>query len=170
MPHAGTCEGVRNAHTLPLTLPSLLLQIQQDSLGKARYSSSIDCAKQLYREGGIRSVYKGTMATLLRGPYLPVSPSLPSFLPPSPYIAHFFHPCVCDHTTLVFSTFRCSCHWYLLLCLRVSAANFDPKRTEVHMSNCSLVAGPLSNGKLGGVLMMRLSHPSVKRQFDSSMH
>jgi len=61
----------------PFQPPSLLLsppsppacspQIQQASRGKARYSSSIDCAKQLYREGGIRHVYRGTMATLLRG-------------------------------------------------------------------------------------------------------
>ncbi|XP_025106453.1 mitochondrial carnitine/acylcarnitine carrier protein-like [Pomacea canaliculata] len=44
-----------------------LLQIQQASSGKERkYAGPIDCAKQLYREGGIRSVYRGTAATLLR--------------------------------------------------------------------------------------------------------
>lgn len=42
-------------------------QIQQASSGKERkYAGPIDCAKQLYREGGIRSVYRGTAATLLR--------------------------------------------------------------------------------------------------------
>ncbi|PVD25199.1 hypothetical protein C0Q70_15697 [Pomacea canaliculata] len=41
--------------------------IQQASSGKERkYAGPIDCAKQLYREGGIRSVYRGTAATLLR--------------------------------------------------------------------------------------------------------
>lgn len=34
---------------------------------KAKYKSAFDCARQLYREGGMRSIYKGTAATLLRG-------------------------------------------------------------------------------------------------------
>ena len=34
-----------------------------------KYNGPIDCAKQLYREGGIRSLYRGTCATLLRGWY-----------------------------------------------------------------------------------------------------
>lgn len=42
-----------------------LLQIQADSKVK-KYAGPIDCAKQLYREGGIRSIYRGTAATLLR--------------------------------------------------------------------------------------------------------
>ena len=42
-------------------------QIQQGSKEKAKYSSSWDCARQLYRQGGIKNVYRGTMATLLRG-------------------------------------------------------------------------------------------------------
>ena len=44
-----------------------LMQIQRESKGAAKYSSSIDCAVKLYREGGVRSIYKGTVATLLRG-------------------------------------------------------------------------------------------------------
>ena len=47
--------------------PSLPVQIQQVSRRKAHYSSSIDCVKQLYPEGGIRNVYKGYVATMLRG-------------------------------------------------------------------------------------------------------
>lgn len=31
-----------------------------------KYAGPVDCAKQLYREGGIRSLYRGTAATLLR--------------------------------------------------------------------------------------------------------
>lgn len=42
-----------------------LLQIQADSKHK-KYAGPVDCAKKLYKEGGIRSVYKGTAATLLR--------------------------------------------------------------------------------------------------------
>ncbi|CAI8006704.1 Mitochondrial carnitine/acylcarnitine carrier protein [Geodia barretti] len=43
-----------------------LMQIQQSMKGEAKYSGSMDCARQLFREGGIRSVYRGTAATLLR--------------------------------------------------------------------------------------------------------
>lgn len=42
-----------------------LLQIQQGI--KSKYNGPIDCMKQLYKEGGIKSIYKGTCATLLRG-------------------------------------------------------------------------------------------------------
>ncbi|KAH6929256.1 hypothetical protein HPB50_025376 [Hyalomma asiaticum] len=48
---------------------SCMLAVQQahaDHGGKARFAGPVDCAKQLYREGGIRSIYKGTAATLLR--------------------------------------------------------------------------------------------------------
>jgi solute carrier family 25 carnitine/acylcarnitine transporter 20/29 len=44
-----------------------LLQIQAaGAAGEVKYKGPVDCMKQLYREGGIRSVYKGTAATLLR--------------------------------------------------------------------------------------------------------
>ncbi|XP_023227595.1 mitochondrial carnitine/acylcarnitine carrier protein-like [Centruroides sculpturatus] len=44
-----------------------LLQIQQASGDKnVKYAGPIDCTKKLYQEGGIRSIYKGTAATLLR--------------------------------------------------------------------------------------------------------
>jgi solute carrier family 25 carnitine/acylcarnitine transporter 20/29 len=42
-----------------------LLQIQANE-GTKKYNGSIDCAKKLYYEGGIRSVFKGTGATLMR--------------------------------------------------------------------------------------------------------
>lgn len=42
-----------------------LLQIQHGE-AKPKYSGPNDVVKQLYREGGIRSIYKGTCATLLR--------------------------------------------------------------------------------------------------------
>ena len=42
-------------------------QVQQASTGPPKYSGPVDVAKQLYREGGMRSIYKGTVATLMRG-------------------------------------------------------------------------------------------------------
>lgn len=47
-----------------------LLQIQQGGNAPQKYNGMVDCAKQLYKEGGIRSIYKGAMATLLRGKHL----------------------------------------------------------------------------------------------------
>lgn len=44
-----------------------LLQIQQEASVKDRkYKGPVDCAVKLYKEGGIRSIYRGTGATLLR--------------------------------------------------------------------------------------------------------
>ncbi len=46
-----------------------LLQVQAGEVergGKAKYSGMTDCARQLLREGGMASVYKGTVATLAR--------------------------------------------------------------------------------------------------------
>ena len=53
----------------PLALFSspLLSQIQIASKEKAKYRSSLDCGKKLFKEGGLRSLYRGTFATLLRG-------------------------------------------------------------------------------------------------------
>lgn len=44
-----------------------LLQIQQGGNAPQKYNGMVDCAKQLYKDGGIRNVYKGSFATLLRG-------------------------------------------------------------------------------------------------------
>lgn len=46
-----------------------LLQVQANDVekgGKARYSGMLDCAKQVLKEGGMASIYKGTTATLIR--------------------------------------------------------------------------------------------------------
>lgn len=43
-----------------------LLQIQQGS-GNKVYDGPVDVVKKLYKEGGIRSVYRGSVATLFRG-------------------------------------------------------------------------------------------------------
>ena len=44
-------------------------KVQQASTGPAKYAGPIDCIRQLYRQGGISSIYRGTGATLLRGNY-----------------------------------------------------------------------------------------------------
>lgn len=35
--------------------------------GTPHYDGPLDVVKKLYKEGGIRSIYRGTAATLLRG-------------------------------------------------------------------------------------------------------
>ena len=43
------------------------VQVQQAGTGPQLYKGPLDVVKQLYKTGGIRSIYKGTCATLLRG-------------------------------------------------------------------------------------------------------
>ena len=46
-----------------------LLQVQANEVekgGKAKYSGMMDCARAVLREGGVASLYKGTVATLAR--------------------------------------------------------------------------------------------------------
>ena len=43
-----------------------LLQVQASG-GAVKYAGPIDCALRLFKEQGIRSVYKGTLLTLIRG-------------------------------------------------------------------------------------------------------
>ena len=45
----------------------VFLQVQQAGTGPQQYKGPVDVVKQLYRTGGIGSIYKGTCATLLRG-------------------------------------------------------------------------------------------------------
>lgn len=42
-------------------------KIQQASGAEKKYAGPADVVKKLYKESGIRGVYKGTCATLLRG-------------------------------------------------------------------------------------------------------
>uniref|UniRef100_A0A4W2IB64 Mitochondrial carnitine/acylcarnitine carrier protein-like n=1 Tax=Bos indicus x Bos taurus TaxID=30522 RepID=A0A4W2IB64_BOBOX len=42
-----------------------LLQIQASS-GETKYTGPLDCAKKLYKEAGVRGIYKGTVLTLMR--------------------------------------------------------------------------------------------------------
>jgi solute carrier family 25 carnitine/acylcarnitine transporter 20/29 len=43
----------------------VLLQIQGQG-GEQKYKGPIDVARQLYKEGGLRSIFRGTGATLMR--------------------------------------------------------------------------------------------------------
>ncbi|KAL8212800.1 UNVERIFIED_CONTAM: hypothetical protein K2H54_058793 [Gekko kuhli] len=63
---AGMLSGVfTTAIMAPGERIKCLLQIQAAS-GETKYGGPLDCAKQLYREAGIRGVYKGTVLTLMR--------------------------------------------------------------------------------------------------------
>jgi len=42
-------------------------KIQQASGAEKKYAGPADVVKKLYKQNGIRGVYKGTCATLLRG-------------------------------------------------------------------------------------------------------
>ena len=65
---AGMISGVfTTAIMAPGERIKCLLQVQAaDATAQIKYKGPIDCAKQLYAEGGIKSIYKGTAATLLR--------------------------------------------------------------------------------------------------------
>ncbi|XP_064488066.1 mitochondrial carnitine/acylcarnitine carrier protein-like isoform X1 [Ornithodoros turicata] len=65
---AGMLSGVfTTAIMTPGERIKCLLQVQHaHGDGKGRFAGPVDCARQLYKEGGIRSIYKGTAATLLR--------------------------------------------------------------------------------------------------------
>lgn len=43
-----------------------ILQVQQAATGPPKYNGPVHVVKSLWKEGGIRSIYKGTVATLLR--------------------------------------------------------------------------------------------------------
>ncbi|KAF8470863.1 mitochondrial carnitine:acyl carnitine carrier [Kalaharituber pfeilii] len=52
--------------TAPFERVKVLLQIQGQSSGPLKYKGSFDVVRQLYLEGGIRSVFRGSVATLAR--------------------------------------------------------------------------------------------------------
>ena len=45
----------------------LSFQVQQSGAGPVKYSGPVDVARSLYREGGLRSIFKGSAATAARG-------------------------------------------------------------------------------------------------------
>nr|VZI37714.1 unnamed protein product [Spirometra erinaceieuropaei] len=64
---AGLLSGVfTTAIMVPGERIKCILQIQAHSTGPIKYKGPVDVVRKLHREGGIRSIYKGTAATLLR--------------------------------------------------------------------------------------------------------
>ena len=49
----------------PMT--NLIFQIQNATEGPKKYSGPVDVIKSLYKEGGLRSIFKGSAATAARG-------------------------------------------------------------------------------------------------------
>ncbi|KAH0605788.1 uncharacterized protein H6S33_004245 [Morchella sextelata] len=54
------------AITAPFERVKVLLQIQGQSGGEKKYKGGFDVVRQLYKEGGVRSVFRGSAATLAR--------------------------------------------------------------------------------------------------------
>ncbi|MBW0478197.1 hypothetical protein O181_017912 [Austropuccinia psidii MF-1] len=50
----------------PIERVKVLLQVDGQNPGQQKYSGSIDCVKQVYKQGGIKSIYKGSLATVIR--------------------------------------------------------------------------------------------------------
>ncbi len=61
-----------------------------NTAGQPKYSSSIDCGRKLLREGGLRNLYRGTVATLLRGNTHTHTPTLITFPTDLPGSAFYF--------------------------------------------------------------------------------
>lgn len=65
---AGAFSGIFTAIIMvPGERIKCILQVQE--VGNQKYDGPISVIKNLYKEGGIKSLYKGTCATLLRGNY-----------------------------------------------------------------------------------------------------
>lgn len=97
---AGSFSGLLSTIiTAPGERIKCLLQIQQASSGAERkYNGMLDCAGKLYKEGGIRSIYKGSCATLLRGKYFQTHSSIACFL-------NIYVFCVCLNNNIL--RYRC---------------------------------------------------------------
>lgn len=64
---AGTFAGlVTTVITAPGERVKCLLQIQGGSSGPKKYNGPVDAFKKLYKEGGISSIYRGSVATAMR--------------------------------------------------------------------------------------------------------
>ncbi len=65
--NAGAFSALGTLILAPVERVKCLLQVQQIGAGPIKYAGPIDCFRQLIKEGGISSIYRGTFATLLRG-------------------------------------------------------------------------------------------------------
>ncbi|XP_075216750.1 congested-like trachea protein [Lycorma delicatula] len=65
--YAGAFSGIFTTSIMaPGERIKVILQVQQGGGSEIKYKGPVDVVKKLYREGGLRSIYKGTCATLLR--------------------------------------------------------------------------------------------------------
>lgn len=63
---AGGLAGIGNSIiSCPMELVRIRLQVQKDNVAK-QYNGSVDCAKKIIREHGIRGMYKGYIITVIR--------------------------------------------------------------------------------------------------------
>ncbi|XP_067013535.2 mitochondrial carnitine/acylcarnitine carrier protein isoform X1 [Anabrus simplex] len=85
---AGAFSGIfTTIITAPGERVKCILQVQQAATGPPKYKGPIDVITKLYKEGGIASIYKGSVATLLRdvpasGMYFMTYEGLQHFLTP----------------------------------------------------------------------------------------
>lgn len=59
---------------------------QTQHTSSVQYTGSFDCARQLYRSGGVASLYRGLGATVLRGGRCPCTPCAQLLPPPQTFI------------------------------------------------------------------------------------
>ena len=69
----------------PVERAKVLLQVQGQGKGSTQYKGVFDVLRHLYKEGGIKSVFRGSVATVIRdGPgsaaFVPLPPPLTRFI------------------------------------------------------------------------------------------
>jgi len=65
--YAGMCAGFAQSFICsPVELTKTLLQIQSDKGGPAKYKGTFDCLSQIYKQKGVRGVFKGQLITIMR--------------------------------------------------------------------------------------------------------
>jgi solute carrier family 25 carnitine/acylcarnitine transporter 20/29 len=52
--------------TTPMERIKVIMQTQDQVVGGKKYTGMLDCGKDMIKEGGIKSLYRGTVATLAR--------------------------------------------------------------------------------------------------------
>ncbi|KAI9610370.1 hypothetical protein H4Q26_006509 [Puccinia striiformis f. sp. tritici PST-130] len=50
----------------PIERIKVLLQVDGQSASQQKYSGAIDCVRQVYKEGGVKSIFRGSLATVVR--------------------------------------------------------------------------------------------------------
>lgn len=64
---AGAFSGLLSSIVVgPVDRIKCLLQVQRGEVVPKKYANAFDCARSLYAEGGLRNIFKGTGATMLR--------------------------------------------------------------------------------------------------------